>query len=776
MRLPAASLLFSLSFLTSFGARAGTPASAADALKKLDAARSALADAVKRIEVDPPSPQDLEAAHAAVGILKDVIDAGATEEADSLDYAKAALVARRELRTHREFVDERRGKVKVHEHRRLLDAASAAFKERAKRIEEKEPTPQDFDEARASAKELHKALAEARPFAAQDQKFAGYLQETEALLAKQEKAVDDRWVFLTADKHRAQVEAARKTLVTAMAPVGSGATDVQFKAADQAIAALQKLLDDGKALEAGEKTYRAFAEQSRTEVVASKKKLDAAWTGSGLERLKAEIEPAYKDLLAAGKAVKGRRPSPEQLAEARTAAIVVRKLLEQFQPEAQRSQAFGQYCEGVKASLVDVEVQLQLRALEVAVSDVKKALRPLERQVPKDDEFEVARSALLVLEKTLETVHAKDPAMAPSAEDAKALLRDARAAATKKRNEVDVNVQTDKVEKARAAVGAMLAEPNLSAEKLNEAETGVKVLSGLIAAGEELTQRDRGYAAYDREVKKRVAEMTAKIARGRLALEVAAAREKLRVLAGLAKEKIDAVKQPAATDLDLATAQQSVEAIEKTLGANAELEPKDYGLQLQSDKLRNEQLPRLMENLEVARQLRDLRKKTGDALAAGEKEAAAALTTQDLRGQRAHYEKALAAFNACKEESHRVLGSPPTEATIVSVDGRPSTAKEVVLTCAQRGDATTLAIKPIAGIIAFEDGPRKSYEAAKGLMSKGKKVEAVAELDECTASGMILQHRNPSMSEQSFKVGGASMTLAELIKVCATEAKANRGK
>lgn len=776
MRLHSASSLVAVVVVTSSVVHAG-PQEAAAALKKLEAARSALAEAVKRIEVDPPAPKDLDAAHAAVGVLKDAIDAGAAHEAENLDYAKAALAARKELRTHREFVDERRGKVKIHEQRRVIDAALADFKEKAKQVDAKEPASKDFDDARASARALRKALADGRPYQGQDQKFAAYLNETDASLSKQEKAIDDRWVLLEADKHRAKVDAARKTLTAAMAPLGTkDSTDEHFKAADKALAELTRLLEDGKALEASEKGYRAVADQGRAEVAQAKKKMDTAWTETGLAKLKAEIEPAYKDLQAAGKHVKARRPAPEQLAEAKTAAIVVRKLLEKFEPEAKRSQAFGEYCEGVKATLVEVEVQLQLRTLDAAVADVKKALRPLERAHPKDDEFEVAKSALLVLEKTLETVHAKDPAMAPAATDAKNLLRDGRAAMTKKRNELDVTAQQAKVDKARADVAAVLGGGNLTAEKLNEAETGVKVISGLLTEGEELTKRDRGYAAYDREVKKRVTEMTAKIAKGRFGLEVAAAREKLKVAVGLAKEKIDAAKQPAATDADLDAAQKAMEAIDKTLEANAQYEAKDYGLQVASEKVRYETGVKLLENLETAKQLRDLRKKTGDALTAGEKAVDAAQGTKDLRAQRTHYEKALAEFTACKDETRRVQATPQTEKTVVLVDGRPSTARDVVATCAQRAEAMKEAIKPIAGLIAFEEGPKKSFEAAKAFMSKGKKEDAVKQFEECTASGLILQHRNPTMKDQSFQVAGGSMTLSELIKQCTNEAKANRGK
>ncbi len=776
MRLPSSFALVAVVFVSSSGALAGAPEAAA-ALKKLEAARSALAEAVKRIEVDPPAPKDLDAAHAAVGVLKDAIDAGAAQEGDNLDYAKAALAARKELRTHREFVDDRRGKVKVHEQRRLIDAALADFKDKAKKVEAKEPGSKDFDDARASARALRKALGEGRPFAGQDQKFAAYLNETEAQLAKQEKGIDERWVLLEADKHRAKVDAARKALTAAMASVGTkDTTDEQFKAADKALSELTRLLEDGKALEPSEKAYRAVADQGRAEVTQAKKKMDTAWSETGLAKLKAEIEPAYKDLQAAGKAVKAKKPAPEQLAEAKTAAIVVRKLLEKFEPEAKRSQAFGQYVKEVKGTLVEVEVQLQLRALDAAVADAKQALRPLERRVPTDEQFEVAASALLVLEKTLETVHAKDKAMAPAANDARKLLRDARAAHGKKRVEVDVAVQQDKVDKARAAPTKLLGQGTLTAEALDEAETGLKVLAGALAEGDALTKKDRGYAAFDRETKKRITELQAKLAKGRLGLEVSAAREKLKVAAGLAKEKIDATKLPAATDADLDAAQKAMEGIDKVLEANAPLEAKDSGLQLQSEKLRYETGPRLLENLEAARQMRDLRKKTGDALTAGEKAVAAAEATQNLRAQRTNYEKALAEFTACKDETRRVQATPQLEKTVVLVDGRPSTAKEVVATCAERAEAMKAAIKPITGLIDFEEGPKKSFEAAKQLLSRGKKADAAAQFEECTASALILQHRNPTMKDQSFQVAGSSMTLSELIKQCTSEAKAHRGK
>src|SRR5258706_5714690 len=93
----------------------------ATANQQLETARSNLTRAVERIKPDPPSNADLDAAHAAVEALKDAIDSGAELEQSDLEYAKAALAARKELRTHRDYVDQRRANVKIFDARRAID-------------------------------------------------------------------------------------------------------------------------------------------------------------------------------------------------------------------------------------------------------------------------------------------------------------------------------------------------------------------------------------------------------------------------------------------------------------------------------------------------------------------------------------------------------------------------------------------------------------------------------------------------------------------------------
>src|SRR5438094_4915517 len=82
------------------------------AKKALEAAHADLAKAIERAQKDPPALADLDAAANAVSALKSVLDAHVAIEPKDLDYAKAALAARKEVRVEREYVEERRGKVR----------------------------------------------------------------------------------------------------------------------------------------------------------------------------------------------------------------------------------------------------------------------------------------------------------------------------------------------------------------------------------------------------------------------------------------------------------------------------------------------------------------------------------------------------------------------------------------------------------------------------------------------------------------------------------------
>ncbi|MEW6435361.1 MAG: hypothetical protein AB1730_28025 [Myxococcota bacterium] len=917
-------------------------ASVAAASKGLEAARANLSAAMKRVEGDSPTAAELDAALEAVDALKDAIDAGAAQEANDLEYAKAALAARKELRERRDVVEARRAKLAIFDRRRALDGAVATMRQKVKAVEAKEPSQADFEAARAAIAEVKKGVADSKPFAPRDQGFAAFLGQLEAETAKLEKATDEKWAMVEGAKHQARVEEARQAFLAAVGPLTAESTDEQFAAVDRAAKVLGQRLDEGKALEAQDRAYGSYAAKTRSELAASKKKSDELWSKTGFTRLKAEVEPTAKDLANAVKTVHARKPTDDQLAEARTVAIIARKLLEKYDAEAQRSVEFGQYVAGVRANLLEVEAQLQLRALDGAVKDLRQALVKLEKapsdddfsvarsaltvldktlestdeknpliakqladakawqregkatiekrrheidagrqaaeleqavkdfrqalakvqgkaptdddfavaasaltvlektlepldpkdpllskqvadakawqregkatiekrrheveagkqaadlggaakelqkalgrlakKTPSDDDFAVAQSALTVLEKTLESVDAKDPLLSKQVADAQAWQREGKRTIASRRIEVDVEAQQEKVEAARKAAGDLIGDfskADSGEEQFKQAAAAVANITTVLDGGKELTAKDKKYAWYDKEVRKRVGDLEKRLATRRLQLDAIAARAALGDALVTVKEKLEAARAPASTDADLEAAQKAIEAADAMLEAKGQLELQAGSYAGAAEKARNELYKRL-ETLELARQEREARKRTVDAYALGLNAQAAAQASKDMRTQKREYERAASSFKSCRDDGARLLDSSPQFSKLaVVVDGQPSTVRDVVADCGPRYEAAAREIKPLAGLIAFEDGPKKAYELAVRLLDQGKQKEALAQFDECTATGVTLGVRNPEMKERTFTVAGRQVTLSELTTTCTAKSRELLGK
>ncbi|MFY2559332.1 hypothetical protein ACN469_16995 [Corallococcus terminator] len=766
--------------LASYAASAAAPTAGAarsieEASKRVEGARAALATAVQRIEVEPPRNADLDSAVVAVEALKVALDSGASFETEDLEYAKLVLAARKQLRTQREYVDERRAKVHIHEFRRRIDGALAPLNERMAKLGQGDPGPKAMDEARASVDALKKLSEEGRPLKNQDPKFAAYLTEVDATIARHEKTLDERWLQLSAQKQRGLLDESRKSLATALAEVDKAWSDEKFGAADKATAALQKQLDEGKPLEARDKAYRAEAEKGRAEVTGAKRRMEELVVQAGVSRIKVEMGPAHEELVAASKALRARKPTPEQLAEAKTAAFVVRKLVEKYDPQAARSQAIGQYLTEVKNTLVEVEVALQVRTLDAARGEVVQALRTIEKRAATAEQFEEAKTALVVLEKTLETVHAKNPAISPAAADARQLLKDGRATMERRRYEVDLQQQRVKVDEARknaAALVIQIQKETPSAAQLQEAENAVKQIGGVLETGAHFVKKDRDYALYAKETKERMADLSERITRRKIVLAAAEARVQLSARLTTTKEKLDAAKGISSTDGDVETASKSVDEVMQMFEAHAELERQDAGYASAAERARAEWL-KLVEALEFAKQARALRRLTGEALGAASKASEAAASATDLRKRKELYASALEKLGACQDEGARMVKENASLASVdVLVGGIPTGPQEVMAQCAQKAESLQAPQKRADVELRFHEGQRKAYDSAKALLSKGKKPEALAQLNDCIAEGRILENRYPDFKEQKFDVGGGSMSMIELIQVCAKERKA----
>ncbi|MBJ6759169.1 hypothetical protein JGU66_00250 [Myxococcaceae bacterium JPH2] len=753
---------------------AGAAKSVQDASKRLESARSTLATAVQRIEKDPPSNADLDAAVAAVEALKDALNAGVDFETQDLDYAKAVLVARKQLRTQREYVEERRAKIHIFESRRRIDAALAPLNERMAKLADKDLDAKSMDETRASVASLKKLADENRSLTSQDPKFATYLSEVDATIARHTKTLDDKWLQQSAQQQRGLLDERRKALSTALTELAPAWSDDKFSVADKAVLALQKQLDEGKPLEERDRTYRGEAEKARGELVQARRKMDDLVVQAGVSRVKAEMGPAHEELVTTAKALRAKRPTPEQFAEAKTAAFVVRKLVEKYEPQASRSQPIGQYIAEVKNTLAEVEVALQVRSLDAARAEVTQALRNIEKRSATAEQFEETKTALVVLEKTLETVQPRNPAISPSAAEARQLLKDGRATLERRRYEVDLLQQRVKVDEARKNATAMVAQvqqPKPSEAQIQDAEKAVQQIGVVLEAGVAFVKKDRDYAIYAKETKERMAELSDRINRRKIVMAAADARVQLTERITTTRQSIDAAKLVSSTDGDVETATKNMEEVVKLFDSRAELTRQDAGYASYAERARTE-VQKLMESLEFARQARALRRMTAEALASATQTAETAAASADLRKRKELYAGALEKLKACQEDGARMVKENVSLATIdVLVAGVPARPQEVMAQCAQKADALQEPQKRADAQLRFQEGPKKAYDSAKPLLSSGRKDEALTKLNECIAEGRILENRYPDFKDQKFEVDGTRMSVLDLIQVCVKERK-----
>jgi hypothetical protein len=447
---------------------------------------------------------------------------------------------------------------------------------------------------------------------------------------------------------------------------------------------------------------------------------------------------------------------------------VVRKLVEKFQPQASRSQAFGQYVEGVKKDLTELELLLIQRSLENAKAEVNKGLREIEKRTATADQFNELNTALTVLEKTLESVPRRD--LPAELADGKALVRDVRARMARRKIEVDMVAQKAKVKATRDTTEEVvkgIQARDIGNEQLEAADRAIKLLVSVLDEGAPLAKADSDYRTFDTATRDRVAILQDRVVVRRILLQASIAKGRLTELTAEARASLETARQPEGTDAQLETAGKNIEAINAAVEANVALEKKDKGYAGAADTARANYL-KLVEALELTKPARALRRATGEAAAY-----AAGGSTKDLRKQKEQYEKAVEKLRGCERDGEAMLKeNPALLKSSVLVEGRLMQPKEVTAMCAEDAKVAEAQLRMANALIAFDEGPRRTYEAATALLSRGDKGAALKNFGECISSGKLGLYKYPEWKERTFLVGGAQMSVDQVVEKCTAQRKA----
>jgi hypothetical protein len=557
----------------------GDPAAIAAAKKALETARANLTKAAERIQADPPSASDLDAAHEAVEALKAAIESGAALEPKDLDYAKIALAARKELRVQREYVDQKRAHAEIHESWRKIDAAMDALNAALHGLDDPKATKKSFDDARTAAKQVERTVEAGRRFLGQDAKYTTHVAEVRNALNEKTRSIDGMETHALVQKQRALVEDSRTAFQNALGALDhKKPSDAEFDAADGAVTKTAKILDDGKALEKNDRDYRAYAAEVREQIEKARKRIETLWGETGLQNLKAEIEPVRADLVQAKNALAQKAPSEEQIGEARTAAIVLQKLVDKLESRASRSKPGAQYLQDVKKSLVEVEIDLSRRSLAAARDRVAKVMKPLATRSASDEAFQAADEALKDAQKVLEEAKRwakEDRTFATYFDETKKKITEAANDLSTRRREIDTTRMRATLESAKNDLERALRALERRAptdEQFGEANSAAIVLEKTL---ETAPKKDAELAAYVQQMKTLLHTAKQTLEKRRLEVDVDRQRAKVEAARNELASALTKALRANTTPERLDAVDSAVEHVREALAEGTQLVQKD---------------------------------------------------------------------------------------------------------------------------------------------------------------------------------------------------------
>ncbi len=532
--------------------------------KDLEAAKVALAAAdaqldaaISKAKEKAPTEEALNKAQAAVDALRATLKLGARFEPKDLEYARAALAARKRLRLEGALIETRRKQAIFEFRQKAIDAQLSALEQSIEQISATSAKP-DFDRAEQLALEVQTALKKAQPLAKEHAALRAYLKKTTAELQSQRQAIHLKRVAQTASQKRTEVEGAQKRFLdSAEALWGKAAeaiTDAQFTQASAAGEHLAQLLKNARPLEVQNRDYGAFAAGVRKALVEKQSAIKKLWSTVALARLQAQLEPANRDLSAALSQLQKTPNSASLLAEARTATIVVDKLLEQYGPLANTPQ-LSRYIAQVRQTLVQSQVFLQKRKVDLQLAALNRSTL---------DQRDGALDALRDLLDQAKPLELQDRAYRSYANQQRQKLKRSRAQLAERRKSDAVRAQRKQLQQAQRALAKALNKlrrRNPKAADFQAAEDAREALRITLEGARPLARKDAKLSADVRKLRPRLRDAKKTIKQRKRESTIDQQRARVKKSMQALQRRVNRLPRRASTDEATKLAKQLEEAL-----------------------------------------------------------------------------------------------------------------------------------------------------------------------------------------------------------------------
>jgi hypothetical protein len=682
--------------------------------------------------------------------------------------------------------------------RAKIDEAKARVKEAITNIKKKNPEEAELKQAEDAVTSLKNAIDEASDLESKDAEYSKYATAARKDLQANKEIVARRDLEVAIDRSREEIAKATGSLSAALDRIKrNDVTEENFTEAKAAADEVKNAIGRGESLASKEPKHGKYLAQLKEKLEAQKKSIDQRQQDVAVQRQRAKVEEARKALAAAIARLKGKDVTEEHLAEADSAVAAVSKALEEGGELKTKDKNYSGYSAEMKKKLEEATAQVAKRRLEVeidlqrgrvnqAIAAVKQATARL--NMPED--CDAADAAVGDLEKTIEAgdkYGAKDAGYSKLATEARKTAVAARKNIGDRREEIAMDTQRAKVQTELDSLkGALAGLEGFSPgeEQFTQATNALAAVKKALDDGAELEKKLVRYSTWANETRKKLAGAQQKIEARKREIAVRERRMLIEDAVTAAKAGIDNAKRADATGDIVKEATNAIKNARDEIEKGKDLERNDVKYE-QFATWARKQVDQFQATLNGSSQTVAFREGPIAALAEG-LAATEGVSRQAPDEQKKAYTTALELFKKCQKDAASIIADHPAIGSMQFPVGRTKAkGSRVLAACAENSKSVETKLAAVEIMVAFYEGPAKSFEKAKALLAEAesaadpaakKKVhgEALSQFEACLEAGRLLQYKHPQLKTAKFDLGGEKVTLPAIVATCQKQAKSLR--
>ena len=539
---------------------------------------SVIAKVAVALGVLTPQADDaaFEAAAKSVDALETELKAGAATKAKDRAYAGAAKAARRAVPGYRSTIAKRTVEREVARHTAKVAAADTALAQRLQTLKGT-PAQADFAAAHAAVAELEKVVAQGTPLAAKRKAYGATLNTKRAEASAHREAIEARRLEVAVAAHKAKLDAATADVQAKLKALDGEPQPSAYQAAEDAVSALKRTIEDGAAVGDKDKAYAAVlkaaaAQRPMMRATIKRRRIEVA-KAAATKRIDALVgAPTDADFEAATKAV-------EHLG----------RIIEANSDFAAKEKGYAAFLAQTKAELPKLTASIGQRALalevgahatklDAATKTVAERIAALDGS-PDDQAFTAASEAVDSLDETIDggqPLRAKDRTYAERLAAAKRAISGYRKTIATSRTQTRVAAHAAELEAAQAKLQAALSglEGTPGDDAFTAASDAVDALDKVIDDGNAIAAKAPTHGKVLAAARRAAKEQRAAIGSRKVATDVASHGGKIDEATAEVTAKLAAL-DGAPAEAAFSAAEAAVDALAAVLEAGTEVAKKD---------------------------------------------------------------------------------------------------------------------------------------------------------------------------------------------------------